>query len=533
MSTSFTYDIEFASTVMYNDEIYIVGGSSSDNSSVVGKTLRKFTIKNVFGFSNAKWISASTLPYDFYYGSTVVVKDEIHILGGGPSSNRTYHYKWNGKEWTEVSTLPYTFYYSSAVVLNDEIHILGSYDDTYSQYHYKWDGSSWTEVSTLPHAFYQCSAIVYHDEIHILGSKSYSYYTDHYKWDGTSWIKVSTLPYNYYGGSAVVYNDEIHILGNSYDSSYYKYHYKWNGMSWSKVSTLPYQFYYGGALAYNDEIHIFGSGYSGCAKNHYKWDGKSWIEMEWLPYGSYSSSFVVFDNEIHFIGNTYTGRNRLHYKLEVEIKIIQPPLPSCALSVYRREFDGDFTKIATGIKNGSNTYVIDPHPALDFARYRIVAIDNKTGAVSYNDPPGYPVGEKAIIIQWDEKWSNFDVDPDNEDALSTPPWTGSLLKLPYNIDVSDSNETDVSLVEYIGRKHPVSYYGTQRGETASWSVDIPKYDKYTLYALRRLRVYMGDVYVREPSGSGYWARIKVSFSQTHCETVIPVSIDITRVEGGK
>ena len=42
---------------------------------------------------------------------------------------------------------------------------------------------------------------------------------------------------------------------------------------------------------------------------------------------------------------------------------------------------------------------------------------------------------------------------------------------------------------------------------------------------------MGDVYVRQPSGSGYWASIKVSFSQTHCEVTIPVTLDITRVEG--
>ena len=43
---------------------------------------------------------------------------------------------------------------------------------------------------------------------------------------------------------------------------------------------------------------------------------------------------------------------------------------------------------------------------------------------------------------------------------------------------------------------------------------------------------MGDVYVREPSGSGYWANINVSFSQTHCELIIPVKLEINRVVGG-
>ena len=201
-----------------------------------------------------------------------------------------------------------------------------------------------------------------------------------------------------------------------------------------------------------------------------------------------------------------------------------------SLSVYRREFDGTFTELATGIRNNSNTFVSDPHPALDYARYRVVAITDSTGAVSYYDLPGYPVGEKAVIIQWNETWSTFDVS--SSDILATPPWSGSLLKLPYNINVSEDVSIDVSLIEYIGRRHPVTYYGTQVGETATWNVEIPKHDVDTIYALRRLRIWMGDVYVREPSGTGYWANISVSFSQNHREKTIPVTLNIKRVSGG-
>lgn len=200
------------------------------------------------------------------------------------------------------------------------------------------------------------------------------------------------------------------------------------------------------------------------------------------------------------------------------------------LSVYRREFDGSFTEIATGIPNNKSTTVTDPHPALDYARYRIVATSAETGAVGFYDMPGYPVGGNAVIIQWDEAWTNFEVAIDQE--LAQPPWSGSLLKLPYNIDVSDSHNTDVSLVEYIGRARPVSYYGTHLGEKSTWNLSIDKSDKETLYALRRLAIWMGDAYVREPSGSGYWAHVSVSFSQKHKDVTIPVTLDITRVEGG-
>lgn len=212
------------------------------------------------------------------------------------------------------------------------------------------------------------------------------------------------------------------------------------------------------------------------------------------------------------------------------------------LSVYRREFDGTFTELASDIDNVSRTYVTDPHPSLDYARYRVVATDPSSGSISYYDVPGYPINEKSVIIQWDEQWQDYDLLSDKTyeingitylDDTDQQPWSGSLIKLPYNIDISDDNQVDVSLVKYIGRKHPVSYYGTQLGSTSSWSMVIPKEDKRTLYALRRLAIWTGDVYVREPSGSGYWASISVSFEQRHNDLTIPITIKVTRVEGGK
>lgn len=200
------------------------------------------------------------------------------------------------------------------------------------------------------------------------------------------------------------------------------------------------------------------------------------------------------------------------------------------MSVYRRESDGSFTEIGTGLSNTMVTTVTDPHPSLDYARYRIVATDMNTGSVDYSDLPGVWVGEHAIVIQWGEQWTNFDYSEDA--APDIPSWTGSMVRLPYNVNIGEKNRNDVSLVEYLGRKNPVSYYGTQRGEGGNWSTEIPKTDKETIYALRRLKAWMGDVYVREPSGIGYWAQISVSMSTNHSDLTIPVSFEINRVEGG-
>lgn len=206
------------------------------------------------------------------------------------------------------------------------------------------------------------------------------------------------------------------------------------------------------------------------------------------------------------------------------------PIEGIYLSVYRREFDGSFTEIVKNVDNSKNVFVTDPHPALDYARYRIVATTKDTGAVSYCDVPGYPVGEHSIIIQWAEEWSTFDASEDSE--LANPPWTGSLIRLPFNIDVTEKPKVDVSLVDYIGRRNSVAYYGTKISESPTWNTVIKKDDEEMLYALRRLAVWQDNVYVREPSGVGYWATIAVSLDRKHKELIIPVTLNITRVEGG-
>lgn len=223
----------------------------------------------------------------------------------------------------------------------------------------------------------------------------------------------------------------------------------------------------------------------------------------------------------------YTTRdNETVYFASVEEENISRVL----MSVYRREFDGSFTPLATNLDGANNIAVPDPHPALDYARYRIVAKDKVTGSITFQDMNSYPIDCKDIIIQWDDAWTPFDVVGDV--ILEEPSWSGSMLRLPYNIDVSENTDPEVELIEYIGRADPVSYYGTQRRHTATWNTVIPKSDKETLYALRRLANWFGDVYVREPSGIGYWANVKVSFSQKHLDLTIPVTFDITRVEGG-
>lgn len=207
------------------------------------------------------------------------------------------------------------------------------------------------------------------------------------------------------------------------------------------------------------------------------------------------------------------------------------PIDNVYFSVYRINYDGTFTEIQSRIDSAQELTVIDLHPALDYARYRIIAISKETGKAFYEDF-SEPVEDDDIIVQWANEPLNDFIINENGDVEEFQEFSGEFLRLPWNIDTSEAHAKDNALVEYIGRKHPVSYYGTQLGETATWNTDVDKEDTETIYALRRLAIYQGDVYVREPSGVGYWAQISVSMNNTHAELVIPVTLTITRVEGG-
>ena len=239
-----------------------------------------------------------------------------------------------------------------------------------------------------------------------------------------------------------------------------------------------------------------------------------------------------------FVVDEYRLSASLGYDKEKIIAYIKPYcmnddnvfINTVNLALYRREFDGGFTLIADNIPGSLQPVITDPHPTLDYARYRVVGTDKETGMVFYEDLAPHPIHETSIILQWEESWSSYYENGELE--MADRPWNGSMIKLPFNVDTTDSNTVDVEMVEYIGRSHPVSYYGTQVGQKATWNALIPKTDKQTIYDLRRLARYMGNVYVREPSGTGYWAHVEVSFNLTHLETTVPVSLSITRVEGG-
>ena len=195
------------------------------------------------------------------------------------------------------------------------------------------------------------------------------------------------------------------------------------------------------------------------------------------------------------------------------------------LSVWRVTNDGT-ELVLDGMPNDGTVFCVDPHPTFGECVYRVVAVDDSTGAVGYSDSVFNWKGP-GIVIQWEE---SFDEEPSNDSEGLV--YSGHRVVLPYNIDVSEQWQKQSSLNEWAGRKYPVTRYGTQRGHTATWSCDIVRYNGLAqTNEVRSLAAYMGDCHVREPYGSGYWAHIQVSdISYAHAEGAVHVTFAVTRVE---
>ena len=247
---------------------------------------------------------------------------------------------------------------------------------------------------------------------------------------------------------------------------------------------------------------------------------------------AYDEFNVYWQNDIQYFHELEIYFNEQTYEATIRPVCLDDdgaPADNVTLSLYRREYNGELVEIATNIPN-TYTSVTDPHPSLDYARYRLIAKSNDTGAVTFYDAPGHRIGCSSVIIQWDEDQSRLETL--NSYSVESPPWSGSLLVLPYNIKVSDARKREVSTINYAGREYPVSYHGVAIDDSSTWSTVVPKSDTDTIYMLRCLSLWSGRVYAREPSGMGFWATITVSFNMDYDALTVPVTLNLTRVEGG-
>ena len=193
-------------------------------------------------------------------------------------------------------------------------------------------------------------------------------------------------------------------------------------------------------------------------------------------------------------------------------------------TIFRVGQDGSLDMVQSEVPNAEGVFAVDRHPSFGTMNYRIVANHQDTDEVTVTDIED-DNDWNYILIQWDERAGVLDQDDENVQ------FAFEHVQLPWNVTVSQSSSKDVAFKHYQGRKHPVALYGTQVGETGSWSCEIVKYEEDDeLRRLRRLAAWMGECWVRDASGLSYPANVDVKINRSWNSAAISVDLEVTRID---
>ena len=234
------------------------------------------------------------------------------------------------------------------------------------------------------------------------------------------------------------------------------------------------------------------------------------------------------DAVVYFDRDTLTATvNPACYADDSEGEQTEDYYPGVVLSVMRLSQDGTVTMLQRGIANDGLTAVIDPHADFGECWYRIIATDPATNTSSVQD-----VFEESehptCCIQWDERFTSRTADEAFADDME---FAGTRIDGLYNLQFEENGSVQSEDVEYIGRKFPVSYYGTQKGYTSTYQVEFDKEDTETYRKARQLQGLLDDVYIREPSGVGFWAHCtNVRISRSHDSRAVSLTVEAVRVD---
>lgn len=201
--------------------------------------------------------------------------------------------------------------------------------------------------------------------------------------------------------------------------------------------------------------------------------------------------------------------------------------PNTLLDVYRINFDGSLTAIATGLPNDGYASCTDPHPRFGICTYRVVAHDTSMD-VQTSSELSVDVPVSRVVITWDETWR--DTENATEDDFTD--YAGRIVELPWDVQLQERHSIEKKVNRYQGRRLGVSYYGSSVTGNASFNANIRRdIDDDTLAALRALAVFPGDCYVRDRTGLGFWATAEIDFNHTFESQKVGISIEFERVEG--
>ena len=300
----------------------------------------KIAVQNALS-ETGEYTKLADIPYMFYYGSAVAIGTDIYLLGGSSSQNN-YKYDILTDTYTQLKNIPYTFHYGDAVAIGTDIYLLGGSSSQNNNYKYDTLTDTYSRLKNIPYDFTHGSAVAIGTDIYLLGgvgldlNYKYNTLTDTY-------TKLADIPYMFYYGSAVAIGTDIYLLGGSSSQNNYKYDILTD--TYTQLKNIPYTFHYGDAVAIGTDIYLLGGADSSNLNYKYNTLTDTYIQLANIPYNFTEGSAVAIGTDIYTLGGENISTYNYKFTLSLQNDIPNNSLIlEQAGSLYKTIlFDSDFT----------------------------------------------------------------------------------------------------------------------------------------------------------------------------------------------
>jgi N-acetylneuraminic acid mutarotase len=222
--------IEYASSGIINNEIYIAGGTSNGSTAL--------SVCYKYNPVNNQWTqkgSMSTARMALGTGNSAVGNKLEAIAGinsAGQEDRRVEEFDVGSNNWISKTSMPapngHCSWFATATV-NDKVYCIGNHFQLMSSYYFygtttEFDpaGNTWTVKALMPTARGIACAAVYNGEIYVFGGYSQSGYlnvVEKYNPATNAWTSgLESMPTSRACARAVVLNGKIYVIGG-YNSS--------------------------------------------------------------------------------------------------------------------------------------------------------------------------------------------------------------------------------------------------------------------------------------------------------------------------
>ncbi len=247
-----------ASSVIYNNYIYVAGGTDGTALSTVYSAQMK--ADGTIG----TWATLNTMPQILHSLRTVSANGYLFVVGGnnGSAISTVYSAKFNNDgtigTWNTLNTLPTLLYSHTADVYNGYLFVTGgntgSVVSTVYSAPINGNGTigTWATLNTLPQLLFDHASVTYNGFLYIFGGSNNgtaqsTVYSAAIKPDGTigTWNTLSTMPQILLQQKATVANGYVYVAGGNDGtldkSTVYSAQLKGDGTlgTWATLNTLP------------------------------------------------------------------------------------------------------------------------------------------------------------------------------------------------------------------------------------------------------------------------------------------------------